>query len=301
MRQTELERLSFHVGKALGAKVELRLIYARAGRSHVYLDDRRGVVVKRFSSDDGPDRRDVEACANVLMARTAPVPEILAQANSPGPWLAMRRLPGTLWQDLERQRRVAHDGLLWVEAGRMLADIHRIDHAPGVPKSHASAYYRLRADRALSSRTPNRELIAAARQELYALEDEIGVFSDASLVHRDFSPRNLLVAGRANAHLSGLIDFERARLGDPAEDLAMVLLKQLIGHHTGYLEFERAYLSSAPPVERLRDRVLYHLIGLAIEIAGWAFEKDAGYYRDTMQALRTVLEEPGAVWTARQI
>ena len=192
-----LDRLSLQVSEALATNVRLRLIHEYAGRNHVYLDDGLGVVVKRFSSGDGAARCALEVAVGTRMAGAAPVPEILAhETGPPDAWMAMRRLSGTLWQDIGRPRRRACDEALWREAGQMLARIHSIEHAPGVPMSRAPLFYRRRAEKALSNRVPHHELIVAARHELRLLDDRIGACRNDSLVHRDFSPRNLLVAGR---------------------------------------------------------------------------------------------------------
>lgn len=76
------------------------------------------------------------------------------------------------------------------------------------------------------------------------------------LVHGDFGPSNVLLAGRA---VVAVLDWEFAHLGDPVEDLAWCewLVRTHHPEHTGALtEFFSAYGDQVPPWEERHKAML---------------------------------------------
>ncbi|MBI3902450.1 MAG: phosphotransferase [Nitrosomonadales bacterium] len=103
--------------------------------------------------------------------------------------------------------------------------------------------------------------------------------------------RNILIE-QSGGHwqISGLVDFERSKIGDPVEDFAMVIFnKELLAQETRTKAFFNGYLSQAPLPNLFDQRLAYHSVGLFLEIACWAFVKDHPYYERAIATLKMVL------------
>jgi aminoglycoside phosphotransferase (APT) family kinase protein len=155
--------------------------------------------------------------ALIRAARTAGVtaPEVLVELQPDdgiGSGFVMRALPGT--PNPAQILAEADPAVLLPEIARELAAVHRTDPA-GVPvpaMDTAAALAELKA-RFLAYGGDRPILALACRW----LEANLPAPVAPRLVHGDFRLGNLLIDG---SHLTGVLDWELAHLGDPHEDLA---------------------------------------------------------------------------------
>jgi len=109
-------------------------------------------------------------------------------------------------------------------------------------------------------------------------------------VHGDFSMRNLLAEITQNGiTMTGLIDFERARVGDPAEDLSAAFLGDFYLDAREWTHFLETYRRESHADDGLDIRFLYFFIGHVAEIATWAPGRDDAYYQTGLCALDSLL------------
>ena len=164
----------------------------------------------------------------------------------------MTYAPGETWKDRliggEVRFSIAH------ELGRRLAKIHR---APDEEARRALAgpghFHDLRVE-------PYYETVARRHPDLSVRAD----FTSETLVHGDYSPKNVLV------HEGGIwvLDHEVAHWGDPAFDLAFMLnhllIKSLVFGDARYLEAARVFLDAYGPAGPLEARTMYHVAVLML-------------------------------------
>jgi len=154
---------------------------------------------------------------------------------------------GPTWKDLllagEVRRSIAH------ELGRRLALVHR---RPDGEARRALAgggfFYELRVE-------PYYETVKRRYPELPVRAD----FGSETLVHGDYSPKNVLV------HAGGvwILDHEVAHWGDPVFDLAFMLnhllIKAFIMADARYRDLARTFLDAYGPDAPLEARTMYHV------------------------------------------
>ena len=214
--------------------------------------ERAGIDYVRNLAVPGPD--------GALPAWTAPavVDEdrdnfIYVMAAAPG--------DGVNWKDALLAGRV--DTAVATNVGAMLGAIHRASVVTG-----ALAPAELRAFEGLDGFVqlridPYHRATAAAHPELAdAIEAEARRMLPApgqrrTLVHGDFSPKNIIVDGTGAAACVWLLDFEVVHLGNPVFDLAFMLnhltLKAIYRpelaqrYHAAAMAFWQAYLAAAGP------------------------------------------------------
>ena len=154
---------------------------------------------------------------------------------------------GPSWKDLllagEVRRSVAH------ELGRRLALVHRRPDAEAARTLAGPGFFvELRVE-------PYYHAVARRHPDLSIRAD----FTSETLVHGDYSPKNILV------HKDGLwvLDHEVAHWGDPAFDLAFMLnhllIKAFIRGDARYGDAARAFLDAYGPAPALEARTLYHV------------------------------------------
>lgn len=160
--------------------------------------------------------------------------------------------PGPSWKDLlldgEVRRSIAH------ELGRRLALVHR---TPDVEAARALAgpgfFPELRVE-------PYYETVRRRHPDLPIPTD----FAAETLVHGDYSPKNVLV------HAGGLwvLDHEVAHWGDPCFDLAFMLnhllIKAFIREDARYRDAARAFLDAYGPSPALEAKTARHVAALML-------------------------------------
>jgi len=159
---------------------------------------------------------------------------------------------GPSWKDQlmagEVRLSIAH------ELGRRLAGVHRHPDAEAARALAGPGYFpELRVE-------PYYETTAKRHPDLGIVAD----FVPQTLVHGDYSPKNILV------HRDGLwvLDHEVAHWGDPAFDLAFMLnhllIKAFIFSDARYRDAARTFLDAYAPAPSLEARTMYHLAVLML-------------------------------------
>lgn len=184
-------------------------------------EDRRALVLRANFQTSLPASRskaDEFAMLRRVYAAGVCVPEPLFLCNDVGvigtPFFVMRRLPGAAarTQLLAAAMRDGFGQALGADLARELARIHTI---PASRLEGENAALRLVAEyRDWLSELPETGLVPAR-----ALDWLVSNAPDrpvASIVHRDFRTGNFLVE---DGHLTGILDWEFAGPGDPAEDI----------------------------------------------------------------------------------
>lgn len=160
--------------------------------------------------------------------------------------------PGPSWKDLllagEVSRSIAH------ELGRRLALVHRRPDPEAARALAGWGYFpELRVE-------PYYETVKRRHPDLPIAAD----FRAETLVHGDYSPKNILV------HADGLwvLDHEVAHWGDPAFDLAFMLnhlfIKAEIFGDARYRDAAAAFLGAYGPDAALEARALRHVAVLML-------------------------------------
>jgi aminoglycoside phosphotransferase (APT) family kinase protein len=159
---------------------------------------------------------------------------------------------GPSWKDQlmagEVRRSIAH------ELGRRLGLVHRHPDAEAARALSGPGYFpELRIE-------PYYETTAKRHPDLGIVPE----FYPQTLVHGDYSPKNILV------HQQGLwvLDHEVAHWGDPAFDLAFMLnhllIKAFIFADGRYRDAARVFLDAYEPQPSLEARTMYHLAVLML-------------------------------------
>jgi aminoglycoside phosphotransferase (APT) family kinase protein len=179
------------------------------------------------------------------------VPQVLSV--EPGQFAyTMTYAEGPSWKDQlmagEVRPSIAH------ELGRRLAAVHRGPDAEAARALAGPGYFpELRVE-------PYYETTAKRHPDLGIVAD----FVSQTLVHGDYSPKNILV------HKDGLwvLDHEVAHWGDPAFDLAFMLnhllIKAFIFADSRYRDAARTFLDAYAPAPSLEARTMYHLAVLML-------------------------------------
>jgi aminoglycoside phosphotransferase (APT) family kinase protein len=159
---------------------------------------------------------------------------------------------GASWKDLllagDVRRSLAH------ELGRRLALVHRRPDAEARRALAGAGYFHeLRVE-------PYYETVQRRYPELPVRAD----FGSETLVHGDYSPKNVLV------HAGGIwvLDHEVAHWGDPVFDLAFMLnhllIKAFIFSDARYRDLARTFLDAYGPDPRLEARTMSHVAVLML-------------------------------------
>ncbi|MCP4087107.1 MAG: aminoglycoside phosphotransferase family protein [Actinomycetia bacterium] len=284
------EQVSVDLSRHFGLELTAQPLGGYLGRNELFLLHDLDAVVKVFHASAAlKSAREIEVYRAVSGA-DLPVPRLLGSGHlgDGEPWVALSRMPG---QPLDV---IADDGAvdvagdtggasIWSAMGELLASLHALGTGSALPsglvRDYGAMYGKIERPSSLTTRA------------LAVVERGRGPVPP-SLVHGDFSSRNLLVEGStASLTITGLFDFERAAVDDPAIDFAMFLFKNAWDRRDRYERFLAGYSSVRDPGPDLEPRALHHLLGLLIEIEGWAIDEDPPYYRRAMEALARVLSD----------
>lgn len=230
-----------------------------------------------------------------LDPRGIPVPRLIDSGDELAAchWLVATKLRGgaadTVFPALSPHRRED----LAYSLGALLGKMHSMRPVDSLklPRMAASenAQAALKADR--HRPTDAHEVFNAALKVLTAGPSN-RIQRPIVLVHGDFSLRNVMVTlpAEGTAQIEGIIDFERAFLGDPMEDLATlirrdfwpdpVLIKAVLGG-SGSAELGRELIE----FELLQETVLVQLL----EIMAWSALDDPAFYQRTKQIADEIL------------
>ncbi|MGM7670688.1 phosphotransferase family protein [Microbacterium sp. A93] len=182
--------------------------------------------------DMGREHRVISALASTPI----PVPVAVDLVDDTGgaitgsPFFLMERAPGRVLASLAQNADYSPNGLhaLSLELVRHLADLHAVDPAQvglgdfGRPDGYLArqlATWRRQLDASRSRATPDLDRL----QE--TLAGGVPETARTGIVHGDYRLDNALVDGpREHPHISAILDWEMATLGDPLVDLGIFAL-----------------------------------------------------------------------------
>lgn len=179
------------------------------------------LILRRRPSGAGEGGLSLATEAALIAAAGAagvPVPRVVhsAAADDPlGEAMIVTRLPGeALGSRIVRSAAFAPArALLPAQCGAALAAIHAVPPVAGLPTRDAAATLAMYRDVWASDPMPRAAIAAAFRW----LADTLPPPAAPCLLHGDFRTGNLLVDPERG--LTGVLDWELAHVGDPAEDL----------------------------------------------------------------------------------
>ncbi|GJH21749.1 phosphotransferase [Caballeronia novacaledonica] len=299
------EQLTSTLRLRLARAVEIKLIGGTVGRTTVYRVNSDELVAKVFHhAPQIKQRRELTAYA-FLSTADLPIARLLDSGILPcgAPWILLSCLRGTPVSEIKKRAPDVVAQMSDVMAGT-LASLHRLpadasllfvrEHALSVLLQERIAKYARFATWAAEADLPERSLFQAAwsLMQRLRLDDRAGWARKGVFVHGDFSTRNLLAESTdGDIEMTGLLDFERARLGDPAEDLCATYLEDFCWNDRGWAHFLEAYRQRSSEDRGLGLRFVYFFIGHVCEIATWAPGKDDAYYQAGLRALEALLED----------
>jgi aminoglycoside phosphotransferase (APT) family kinase protein len=215
-----------HLGNALGGRVtSMRRLSGGASRVTSAFDletgstEARALVLQQVRGAGLTPRPDIQVEANLLRAARragVPVPDVVAAGTADGlqaGWIVLERLDGEAIP-----RRILRDEAFAVarsaltgQTARALAAVHAIEPSsvPGLPGADPLRHPLELLD-ALHEVRPVLELGARWLAQGRPAQDE------SVVVHGDFRMGNFLIDQQG---LRGVLDWELAHLGDPAEDI----------------------------------------------------------------------------------
>ena len=213
------------LGRLLGGTVtDLVPMLGGASRETWAFDlDGRAFVLRR-DPPGAPRGGAMEREAALLQAAVkagVPVPEVLAASDDPSPlgapWLVMTRLEGeTIARRILRDEAyVAARTQLTGQLARSLAALHGSPLVDGLAEYDVLALMREQLDAATE---PHPALELGLRHLEATRPAPVG----RTVVHGDFRLGNIVVDGDG---LVGVLDWELAHLGDPAEDLGWLCVR----------------------------------------------------------------------------
>lgn len=168
------------------------------------LADGRDVIARRFAAGRGNDARRLAANMTAAARGGLPVPDPQLIAIGKTPWLITNRVDGRVgsdWLDTRARARTLAGAM-----AQTRRELLKIDRSAAVQLVPLRDVDRSRLD------LPARDALEIAEAILSRRR------FDAVFVHGDFAPINVVVDGAC--HVSALLDFEHAHVGDPLEDVA---------------------------------------------------------------------------------
>lgn len=151
------------------------------------------------------------------------------------------------------------------DLGRMVARLHRLDVGPAMKRSTDPMAI---GDRVLHTATRDSARRTGSLDEAlhWLTENRPGRLRDDRFIHRDLRPENVIADGRGLP--IGLVDFERACVGDPAWDWVK-LGWWCVGPQT-WDAFRAGYATIVPPPEESTVRwfAMAEAIGLSARFEG---------------------------------
>lgn len=278
------------LSRRLGHPVTIRRLGGYLGRHEVFSLHPDRSVIKVFYHDATLSCAREASAYTLLHNSGLPVPQLLDQGvfADGTPWIRMSALMG---MPLDTCQAIPdHDFLrLFADMGELLARLHTFP-LPSVPHLKRTKLvqdtYRSYQQAVCNTRRPEHKLFQQAAENMKRLEAFLPPPDIVCIVHRDFSRRNTLATcDHDRWMMTGLIDFEKACLGDIMEDMAKVAFKEFVDQPARKRMFLEAYCAINPLPTCASERLSYHLYGLLFEIALWAYEDDPPYYRQAVNTL----------------
>lgn len=268
----------------LDRPVEFEHLGGYLGRNQVYLLTPMQLCLKIFFVDRSGKKlgrrcKAEVAALGVLANSDVPVARLFDTGTIQGfPYILYEYLPGSVWetcQGLPHQQELS----LYNQLGQTLRGVHSVHVDPADRRALAIDQNLGRSRIIARARETGRTedpLLQHASVELTRLMRLPGAEPAASmLIHRDLSPRNVLVDDRQGEILiSGLIDFERAQMGDWLCDFAMIAFKEFPKDPKVKQAILDGYQFQFVDERNMIERLRMHMLELFLEISVWAKEDD---------------------------
>lgn len=296
----DVYRLRETVSASLGWPVTLTKISGYLNRSEIYVVSECEAVVKVYHHAASSKFSRERSAYAILNSSGVPHASVIAMSESDAEllWICMSFLPGSSAEAFPFCESQADK--VFGDIGRIAQQLHKVAYPVStdidkivIPGSDLLQEYAAKYRRYFQSSSmiedDYQELRARGAEMLESFVRHSTSFkTPPKFVHGDFSSRNVMVHGdSSDCRISGVLDFERSQFGDPAQDLATIWFKDL---STDPLKLEFCFEGYGQGESRLRDRILFHFLGLMFEIASWAYERDFQYYSTAMRKLEAVID-----------
>lgn len=195
-----------------------------------------------------------------------PIPVLLRASDQTSrlKWMIYRKLDGVPLSLIKLERYARHTvARLFGDLGSFLHGLHSVrpDLLEGVTNKGVSGeleiWTKLISDFEAELMHTRSVAVNAARHQLASFVATSTKEMEMRLIHGDFGPTNILVDDELN--LTGVIDFDFARIGDPASDLASI---SCAGEQ--YLSF---IYETYPELEKMWQRASFYKSTFALQDA----------------------------------
>lgn len=166
-----------------------------------------------------------------LKTQGLPVPEIPWASPDEDqlgtPFIVMERMPGRVFLVWEPHasfsRDTAHLHEIWLQAARLLADVHRVDWQQALPAWEEPRPLQAELDRwtKVLRHAEDPDWFAAGTKLGALLASRMPDETPIGVIHGDFQPGNILYE---NGQAGGLIDWELSSIGSQGLDLGWMLM-----------------------------------------------------------------------------
>lgn len=307
-----LGELTEEVSRHLRKPCHLRKISGYLNRTEVFTVNADEAAVKAYHhAADSKFAREVSAY-RALEGTRLPVATLLAanKLKDGTPWICLSYLHGDPADHMLPKLTLDHDAQLLRGIGAITQQLHeirfdssrmfdgRVRPVNSVESQIVERYRRYR-DAVLERNDPYRDVLAAAStsfESAVAATSFITGQIQPCLVHGDLSTRNFLALCSSDIQISGMLDFERSTFGDPAQDLAMIWIKDLQGNPPRETAFQQGYGQLSVDI---RQRVRVHAIGQLFEIATWSWEMDRPFFEFAMATLPRLISSDRELFSAQ--
>ena len=260
-----------------------------SGQDHEVVDSGdRSTVVRRRLPDGGGLSASAEAHLLRLLGSRSPLPVPQVVRLISDDVMEMERVPGTpLLRHLplpspDEVRHLAQGLGGFVAA---LSRVPREEVEDLVPVEHP-ALEEYRGEASELSRSLHPELTVAQRKAVasFLRDDRPPSPARLYLAHCDLGAEHVFVAG-APRHITGVIDWSDAAIGDPALDLGLIMRDLGVD---GFQHALTSFEAGGGDVSEAAPRALFYARVRALEDLSFGLEEDAPAYRDN--ALRAIDE-----------
>jgi hygromycin-B 7''-O-kinase len=287
----------------------VRLNGGESGGAHLvtFADDHEPIVVKVYRKGNGVAAAK-EAYAYRLLRRSGftAIPRLLggsASKDSPidRPYLVMSALPGASAEALIPGATDDDVAAIYRQLGAKLRDLHsiprdgfgfRLSTSEGSDATNAAFMRRVFDERAAKylAQTGDRKMFDAATRYVSEREWLFDLCRSAVLVHGDFHEGNVILEPSPDGPVvSGIIDLENSRAGDPIIDFATLHKYDIRGDQLRLNALFEGY-GSVP--EQFDARRRLHELVHDFELWAWYGEEGRDDYRaGAVDDIRTLIAE----------
>lgn len=227
-------------------------------------------VIIRVPKDDHYYPAEV-AAMQLLCERNFPVPQVIGYSITP-PIMVLSALPGKMAE--EAAASPVEETAFFTDAGRWLAKMHELK-LPGFGTFAASLEGHYATWRSFWQEFTASKIVYAEEEGLLTAEQLpflhqqqnlilAGSLAQGVFLHGDFGTSNFLVEGD---HISGILDFSDAIIGDPHYDVARALYYQITD--------QQASFRAGYPHPLDEELLMAHVVVLAVMKAVYHHRRDS--------------------------